>query len=236
MTESFERTGEDTWTFTLREGMTFHNGNPVDAEAVVAAVERVREAVDSVGTALEGAQITTTGELVFTITTPEPNAYIPSVLGSPLRTPIFDVAAFDEAGEDVDAQIAAGMFSGPYQVVSLDTQRMVLEAYPGYWGGPPPFDRVEVVVVSDPQARIAAVQNGEVNIALSLPRTPPRSWRATRPPSTASSTWRTAVGSCGLARPGRWRTVTPARPSRSTARSGRWARTACGPATASGSS
>ncbi|MGH8905653.1 MAG: ABC transporter substrate-binding protein [Egibacteraceae bacterium] len=52
--------------------------------------------------------------------------------------------------------MAAGMYSGPYRVVSRDTQRMVLEAYPGYWDGPPALDRVEVVEVEDPQARVAA--------------------------------------------------------------------------------
>ncbi len=62
------------------------------------------------------------------------------------------------------------MGSGPYRLVEYQRDaRIVLEAYPKYWGAAPRIKRVTIEVVKDPTARVAAVSAGRADITKQIP-------------------------------------------------------------------
>lgn len=167
--ESLARADDLTWVLTLREGVTFQNGTPVDGVALAATMTRQLTLSPAAQAQLEGSTVTATGPRQVTLITPEPNASVPHLLADESVFPIYDAAAVDAVGRDYAALAGAGIYTGPYAVRSLDAQRMELDPYPRHWAGIPPLPGVTVRFVPDPQARILAVQNGEVDIALYVP-------------------------------------------------------------------
>lgn len=158
------------WVMTLREGITFQNGRPVDAAAVVAAIEAARKhSTSAQGAVPEGAVFTVTGPLEITVTTPAPWPELPGVLADESVFLILDAEAVEAVGEDWAQLVGAGIYTGPYAVTALDDRRMEATAFPGYWQGRPALPGLTVSFVPDANARILAVQNDEADIALYPP-------------------------------------------------------------------
>ncbi|MEM9249443.1 MAG: ABC transporter substrate-binding protein [Pseudomonadota bacterium] len=170
LAERVERTADTTWVITLRDGVTFQNGKAMDVPAVLAAIAFHRERNSGTQAVLPAAAtFTQTGPLEITVDTGVPVPEMPSILAHESRLMIIDVAPVLAAGEDYEALEGAGIHTGPYKVVDLTDQRMIAERYDGYWQGIPAMAGVELRFVSDVNARILAVQNGEVDIALYPP-------------------------------------------------------------------
>jgi peptide/nickel transport system substrate-binding protein len=168
--ESIEQLDETTWELRLRDGITFQNGAPLDAEALAALINRQMElspAAQSNFAAGTSAEVSS--DLVVTLDTVEPNTGVIPALSDESVFPVYDVATVEAAGENYEELIGAGMYTGPYSVVSLDDQEMRMERYENYWQGRPALPGVSVRFVTDPQARILAVQNDEADIALYPP-------------------------------------------------------------------
>ncbi|QPH55623.1 ABC transporter substrate-binding protein [Pontivivens ytuae] len=170
LAESLERTDDTTWVITIRDGVTFQNGSAMDVPAVLEAIAYHRERNSGTQAVLPAeATFTQTGEREITVETGVPVPELPSILAHESRLMIIDVDPVLEAGEDFEALEGAGIHTGPYRLVDLDDQRMIAERYDGYWRGMPAMEGVELRFVSDANARILAVQNGEVDIALYPP-------------------------------------------------------------------
>ncbi|MFN3644251.1 MAG: ABC transporter substrate-binding protein [Gemmobacter sp.] len=168
--ERLENPEPTRWVMTLRPGLTFQNGKPVDAAAVLAAIEAARaHSTSAQGAVPEGAVFAVTGPLELTVTTPAPWPELPGVLADESVFLILDAEAVAAAGEDWGKLVGAGIYTGPYAVTALDSARMEAVAYPGYWQGPPALPGLTLSFVPDPSARILAVQNDEADIALYPP-------------------------------------------------------------------
>lgn len=168
--ESLARTDDLTWVLTLRAGITFQNGKALDADALLALMARQLALSPSAQSEIPtGTSLVKTGDLQITLTTPAPYPTLAAALASESVFPVYDTTVVEAAGEDFAQLIGSGMYTGPYAVVSLDEQEMVLERYDGYWQGLPALPGVSVRFVTDPQARILAVQNNEADIALYPP-------------------------------------------------------------------
>lgn len=167
---SLENVDDLTWVMTLREGLTFQNGKPVDAAAVVATINRqMALSASAQGSVPADAVFAVTDALEITVTTQEPFPALPGVLSNESIFMIYDAEAVDAVGEDWAQLVGAGIYTGPYAVVGLDEQELVLERYDGYWQGTPALPGVSVRFVTDPSARLLAVQNDEADIALYPP-------------------------------------------------------------------
>ncbi|SDG34760.1 peptide/nickel transport system substrate-binding protein [Sinosporangium album] len=155
-----------TWTFTLRNGATFHTGRPVDSAAVKASIERTRklaqgaayiwDPVDSIGT----PDPTT---VIFNLKYPVP---LDLVAASSYAAYIYDTeAAGDEdLGEWFEKGHDAG--SGPYTIARWQKGKrseVRLTAYEGYWGGweGPHYKNVEFWAVNEMKAAWQLLQRGE---------------------------------------------------------------------------
>ena len=167
--KSLEQIDDLNWRLTLRPEVTFQNGKKLDAKALVAMMERQLELSSSAQANLPGATVKATGEFEVVLTTKEPLPTVPNILASESVFPVYDAQAVEAVGQDYEKLAGSGFYTGPYQVVSLNDQALVLERYDDYWQGVPPLPSVTVGFVPDAQARILAVQNGEADIAIYVP-------------------------------------------------------------------
>ncbi len=167
--EKLDQTGARTWTLTLRDGITFHDGKPLDAAALVAVLRRQLAEGEAAKATLPGAQARASGPLQVTLTTKKPEATLPFILADESQFPVYDAEAAQAAGDSADQLLKAGIYTGPYEPVALSTGEMTLKAYPGYWGGKPPLPGVRLRFIPDAGARILAVRNDEADIALYPP-------------------------------------------------------------------
>lgn len=159
-----EQVDDTTWRITLRDGVTFHNGEPLDAAAVAFSVNRM------VDPALNSEQLSyfTTFEsasaidrLTVELKTNGPDPILPA------RLYYFMIAPPIATLEDGFAGAPIG--SGPYKFVAWDRGNQIqLEANDAYWGGRPAIDSVTYRFIGDSGTRLSALIAGEVDLITNL--------------------------------------------------------------------
>ena len=153
--ESVETPDENTWVFTIRDGVTFSNGKTVDAKAVKACFERTYEKNERADSTLKIKSMEADG-MKFTIVTPEPNPTLLNDLCDPLLG-IYD------ATEEPDEELGVSC-TGPYVATSFTAMTDVkMRANENYWGGAPKADTVELKIIDDQDALDMALANGEID-------------------------------------------------------------------------
>ena len=161
----WEAVDETTWTFRIRDGVTFHDGTPLDAAAAKASLERGMSVSQRLG-GLKIASMEADGQ-TLTIRTHEPNPALPSELVNP-HAAIVSVAA--EAAMGREAFNLRPVGTGPFQVKTFDPNvELTLERYDGYWDGAAKLDGAAVRFNEDGNVRALALQSGEADIAWALP-------------------------------------------------------------------
>ena len=154
--ESVETPDENTWVFTIRDGVTFSNGKTVDAKAVKACFERTYEKNERADSTLKIKSMEADG-MKFTIVTPEPNPTLLNDLCDPLLG-IYD------ATEEPDEELGVSC-TGPYVATSFTAMTDVkMRANENYWGGAPKADTVELKIIDDHDALDMALANGEIDL------------------------------------------------------------------------
>ena len=154
--ESVETPDENTWVFTIRDGVTFSNGKTVDAKAVKACFERTYEKNERADSTLKIKSMEADG-MKFTIVTPEPNPTLLNDLCDPLLG-IYD------ATEEPDEELGVSC-TGPYVATSFTAMTNVkMRANENYWGGAPKADTVELKIIDDQDALDMALANGEIDL------------------------------------------------------------------------
>jgi peptide/nickel transport system substrate-binding protein len=159
---------DTSWRFWLREGVTFHNGEPFNAEAVKFSLERVLDPAQaspraSMLTMIDS--ITVEDEHTLLITTAQP---APTLLASLSVNEIVPPGYVQEVGDEEFGQQPVG--TGPFTFVEwVVNERVVLAANDGYWGGRPELDQLVFTPIPEVSARIAALRAGDVQIAAEIP-------------------------------------------------------------------
>lgn len=154
--ESVETPDENTWVFTIRDGVTFSNGKTVDAKAVKACFERTYEKNERADSTLKIKSMEADG-MKFTIVTPEPNPTLLNDLCDPLLG-IYD------ATEEPDEELGVSC-TRPYVATSFTAMTDVkMRANENYWGGAPKADTVELKIIDDQDALDMALANGEIDL------------------------------------------------------------------------
>ncbi|MGG4047923.1 ABC transporter substrate-binding protein [Paenibacillus favisporus] len=172
LAESWEHSNSDPteWTFHLRQGVTFHDGTPFNADSVIFALDRLlkpdspyydAKIAGSTGSSLRFiAKYAKADENTVRIYTNGPYSFLLYDLASIL---IPSPEAVKKYGGDY-ANHPTG--TGPFKFVSMKQgQELVMDKNDKYWGTVPKLDRVVLRPISDPSARLAAIQSGEVNWA-----------------------------------------------------------------------
>ena len=167
-------TSEDglTWTFTLREGVTFHDGASLTSDAVVRSVNLAREigGAGFIWFPLDTVESVDDLTVQFNLSYPAP---LPLILGSTYGAWIISPTALDAYAEDetyFDSGVAAG--TGPYMLSEYTPDaEVVLMAHENYWGGwnDNQYNIVQVSIVADDVTQEQLFLGGEVDLALRLP-------------------------------------------------------------------
>ena len=158
------------WTFNLRQGATFHNGDEVTAADVVATFETILDPdVGSPGRKNVGpiASVEAVDRYTVKFTTSVPFADLPVALAY-TNAKIVPQKVLEEDISLLDTQ---DFGSGPFVLKSFEPGQLArVERYDGYFiPGHPYLDAVEQIVYPDSTAEVAAFLNGETDLILELP-------------------------------------------------------------------
>ena len=153
---------DDTWRFQVREGVTFHDGQALDAQAVADSLNRMLHPDystqrDSYIDGILSAEVVDT--YTVDIHTDGVNAILPLQIA---QLPVIAPGTGDTVGEDP-------VGTGPYMLESWDRgQQITAVRNPDYWGEAPPIDAFSVRIIPDKQTSLAALQAGEVDLVLDI--------------------------------------------------------------------
>ncbi|WP_291296156.1 ABC transporter substrate-binding protein [Elioraea sp.] len=154
---------DTTWEFTLRQGVTFHDGSPFTADDVIATIRRVPAVPNSPALFTSFtrtiASVEKLGDHLIRIRTSTPNPLLPLDLSR-----VFIIAAKD--AEATTSEFNAGRVNGtgPYRYASwTNGQALVLRRNDAHWGGPAHWAQVTERVIARDPSRVAALLAGEVD-------------------------------------------------------------------------
>ena len=158
----YEVVDDDTWRFTVREGVTFHDGQALNAQAVADSLNRMLHPDystqrDSYIENITVAEVV--DEFTVDIHTDGVNATIPLQIA---QLPVIAPGTGDTVGENP-------VGTGPYVFESWDRgQQITGVRNADYWGEAPSIDAFTVRFIPDKQTSLAALQAGEVDLVLDI--------------------------------------------------------------------
>ncbi|MCD6057616.1 MAG: hbpA [Thermomicrobiales bacterium] len=163
LAESWEFVEPNTYRFTLRQGVTFHDGTPFNVEAVLWSMGRIAQAGGG-SLLIDENSTKAIDDFTVEITPAQPNRRLLEQLNHPNDSIV--------APNTNPAEVRIG--TGPFREVEYVPQdRYVVEAFDGYWGPDTPLvQRLTFRFYPDPTTRVLALQSGEVDL---IADTPPES-------------------------------------------------------------
>ncbi|WP_176522939.1 ABC transporter substrate-binding protein [Blastococcus aggregatus] len=169
LAESLEPNEDLTeWTLTLRPDVTFHDGTPLNAEALKTIFDTYLKGTGS-RLAAQLAQVTSldvVDDLTVVYKLAETNAAFPDLLVGASGWP-FSPTAAAAAGPDAGANPVG---TGPFTFVSWQRDsRLVVEKNANYWQeGKPYLDEIVFRPIPDEDTRLASLQSGDIDVMQSL--------------------------------------------------------------------
>ncbi|MBB6451232.1 peptide/nickel transport system substrate-binding protein [Geomicrobium halophilum] len=168
LAEDYEQIDDHTWEFNLKEDVTFHDGEPFNADAVVATLERVTDpdfASEKAFLYEMIEDIEAVDEYTVHITTEYPFAPLPAHLahdGGGMISP----AAIEE-DENGDRNLdTEPVGTGPFELENWDQgNEIVLSKYEDYHGDPTSIDTATYQVVPEQSTRIGMLETNEAHVA-----------------------------------------------------------------------
>jgi len=162
--------GPTTWRFKLRQGVKFHNGDPLTSADVKYSIERTYDpAAKTMVATVFGTieKIDAPDAVTVVITTKKPDPLLAARLAF-YGGQVVPKKYLESVGND--AFNAKPVGSGPVRFTSwVKDDRAVLEANPDYWGGKIDMDRWIMRPIPETAPRIAALLKGEVDAITQLP-------------------------------------------------------------------
>lgn len=165
---SWREVGDNTFEFTLRDDVFFHNGDKFTAADVVWTFKRALQSptISHIIGAIDADKITMVDDYTVRIGTRFAFGPFITHLAHPAMS-ILNQRAVEEAGADFGSQGVVG--TGPFQFVSWNVgDRVVLERFDGYWGEPAGVSKIEFRTIRESNVRVIALENGEVDIAYDI--------------------------------------------------------------------
>jgi peptide/nickel transport system substrate-binding protein len=156
-----------SYDFVLRPGVKFHNGDTVTAEDVKFSFERYRGAAhEEMQQRVKSVDIREPMRVRFVLKSPWPD-FLTFYAASSGAGWIVPKKYVEQVGDEAFKKAPIG--AGPYKFVSFRPGvELVLEAFDGYWRKTPAVKRIVFRVIPDESTRLAALERGEVDVALSI--------------------------------------------------------------------
>ena len=159
-----------TWEFKLRAGVKFHNGEPLDAEAVKFSLERLVDPKLKLRGATPFAPLShveIVDPLTVRIHTKAPWPILDTLM-SGTGAAILPPKYYKDKDMAFVAKNPVG--SGPFKFARwVKDDRIELEANEQYWRGAPRIKKLVFRPIPDDAVRVAALRNGEIDVAVNIP-------------------------------------------------------------------
>ena len=159
LAESFTTNDAKTWVFTLRKGVTFHDGKALSPADVVFSVMRHKDPATAskakvLADQIESVKATGPNEVTFALSAP--NADLPVILGT------FHFHIVKEGTTDFNA----GIGTGPYKLKEFKPGvRSIAVRNENYWKPNRPYlDEIEFLAITDESARVNALLGGQLDL------------------------------------------------------------------------
>ncbi|GAA1863324.1 ABC transporter substrate-binding protein [Asanoa iriomotensis] len=149
-----------TWTFTLRDGVTFSDGSAADSADVVASIKRVVDLKGPNAANFTGIDAKADGPGKVVLSTAKPD---PALLG---KLTLLFITPSDVTEQSFTKPVG----SGPFRVDSFTPgQTLELLPNPDYYGGAPKLDKLVMRVIPEVSARMTALKTGEIQATWGIP-------------------------------------------------------------------
>ena len=155
------------WDFSIRQGVTFHDGQELNAAAVVKSLNHVLSAAAPARAfnSKVASSVKAIGNHAVRITTPNPSVLLPYRLAS-ANAGILSPTAYKDAGSVNPIETC----TGPFVLKSVVPKQLLkLVRNESYWGGPVGVAEAEVHFIIDGNARVTQLKSGEAQIATKIP-------------------------------------------------------------------
>ena len=156
-----------SWTFKLRRNVTFHNGDPLRPEDVVASIRRACDPALGGDLGTEGLYYSYLKDMSLNVLDEQTVQMITATPMADLLDLIVDIP--------IVSQVALGglpanpVGSGPYRLLEAGDGRVVMVAFEQYWGVPPPVDRLVWQAEPDAGQRVEMLLSGETDLVTQAP-------------------------------------------------------------------
>jgi peptide/nickel transport system substrate-binding protein len=166
LAETFEPNADATeWTFTLRQGVTFHDGTPLTSKDAAFTIGRLLdEKVASplfsrLQPSLDPSGIATPDDQTLVLTLKRPDSLIPLALGARHAMIVKDGTT--------EFSVDTAIGTGPFKIKSFQPgQSWEVEKNPDYWEeGIPYLDGVRAVMITEQSTKVQSVTSGQSHIA-----------------------------------------------------------------------
>ncbi|BDB29786.1 ABC transporter substrate-binding protein (plasmid) [Cupriavidus sp. P-10] len=163
LAESFTSRDAKTWVFTLRKGVTFHDGKPLTPADVAFSLMRHKDPATASKAKVLADQIdsvSASGPNEVTVVLSAPNADLPVILGT------FHFHIVKSGTTDFNA----GIGTGPFKLKEFKPGvRSVVTRNENYWkSGKPYLDEIEFVGIGDEGARVNALLSGDLDLVTTV--------------------------------------------------------------------
>ncbi len=157
LAESCKQVDDNTWEFTLRDNVYFHNGPKMTAESVKNCFERTHS-VNKRAAACDWIDSFEAKGQVLTIHTTRAMPAIANEFSDPMWIVYY-------ADEKVDYNDGKSYFTGPYVLKSFEASKeTVVVKNDKYWGDEPQLDEVRFITVADDESAVMALKKGEIDM------------------------------------------------------------------------
>lgn len=148
-----------TWTFRVRSGVRFHDGDRLTAGDVVRSIERVRDWT-------EAGELGTTGVIQGYLAGAEARALDDATVRIVTAFPLADLLDLLVDLPIVSTRMAG---TGRYALENAEDDAVTMTAFRGYWGGEAGPERIRWQGIADADARVDALLAGEVDLIADVP-------------------------------------------------------------------
>jgi peptide/nickel transport system substrate-binding protein len=160
LAERWENVEGSTWRFHLRQGVLFHDGTELTAEAVKWSLDRAARAGGSIPLDEDSTQIVDEYTVDITPTLPFFNRVIDNLVH-----PLYGIYA--PGGDPGVSPIG----TGPFKLESYQrNEELVVVHNEDYWGEPPQLDRITFRFIPEGSTRALALQGGDVDLITTVPK------------------------------------------------------------------
>lgn len=175
LAESWRLLNDLAWEFKLRQGITFYNGELLNAEAVRFSIERAQSMPGSTETFAKDVklkEVKIVDDYTLHLITSSPITNLPYHLAFlEILPPIY----YSETS--LNRLAVAPVGSGPYRLDEwVQSKELVLEAVPTYWKGAPILPRLVFQTVPSAEDRLAALRLDQADLVTDLPPTRVDQW------------------------------------------------------------